>query len=327
MNSQKSIIVVMSPSRRATPALHRAMAYAHHTNAILHLLLFDYYGPIDHSRTIFGDEVADRARHDFLDERMKWLTSEAGALAQQGIRVECDVIWAPSPYKSIIGKILEIKPDLVVKDVDCETQGDQLLRPSSLDWKLLRLSPAPLMLVHPRSKLVPHHVLASVDVTVAGDEGQLNDRVMETAQSLASLSEAQVDLVSIFSYVPLDTYASGFIADTFDIMNTAHRESLEKFAAKHKIRPMQVIRRSGFDVSESIASCARDRSADMVVLGSAYRSGFDRIMFGTVAEGLIRKLQCDVLLVKPVGFEMELSKHLKIPEQHVETGTKKSVEA
>lgn len=327
MNSQKSIIVVMSPSRRATPALHRAIAYAHHTNAVLHLFLFDYYGPIDHSRTIFGDEVADRAQHDFLDERMKWLASEAAALAQQGLRVECDVIWAPSPYKSIVGKILEIRPDLVVKDVECEAQGEQLLRPSSLDWKLLRLSPAPLMLVHPRSKVVPHHILASVDVTVAGDEGQLNDRVVETAQSIAMLSNAQVDLTSIFSYVPLDTYASGFIADTFDIMDTAHRESLENFAVKHKIRPVQVIRRSGFDVSESIASCARDRGADMVVMGSAYRSGFDRVMFGTVAEGLIRKLQCDVLLVKPAGFELELHKHLKLPEQHVEAEAKRSIAA
>jgi len=318
MNSQKSIMVVMSPSRRATPALHRAMAYARRSNAVLQLLLFDYYGPIDHSRIIFGVEVADRARRDFLEERMQWLASESSALAQQGIRVECDVIWAPSPYKSIVGKILELKPDLVIKDVECEAGAAPLLRPSSLDWKLLRLSPAPLMLVHPQSKLVPRHVLASVDVTVAGDEGLLNDRVIEASQKIALFSDAPVELTSVFSYVPLDTYASGFIADTFEIMDTAHRESLDKFAAKHHLRPAQVIRRCDFDVAESVAACARDRGADLVVMGSAYRSGFDRIMFGTVAEGLIRKLQCDVLLIKPEGFEMDLSRHVDLPEQHIE---------
>ena len=45
--------------RRATPALHRATAYAHRTKAALHLCLFDYYGPIEYSRSI--NELDDAA--------------------------------------------------------------------------------------------------------------------------------------------------------------------------------------------------------------------------------------------------------------------------
>ncbi|HZR38275.1 MAG TPA: universal stress protein [Nevskia sp.] len=296
MSSLKSILVVMSPQRHATPALHRAIAYAHRTKAVLHLYLFDHYAPIDYSRNIFGAEVSDRARHDFLQERMQWLSEQAAGLAAQGLRVECDVIWAPSAHKSILAKVLELKPDLVIKDVDSEP-ADGLLRPSGLDWKLLRLCPSLLMLVHPRARLLPQQLLAAVDVTITGEEGKLNHRVVAAASACAGLSEGSFKLASIFSYVPVDTYGSGFIADTYDIMNNGHREALANFAALHSIPPLQILRRSAFDVAEGIAACARDTGTDLVVLGSAYHSGFDRLMFGTTAEALIRRLACDVLLV------------------------------
>jgi universal stress protein E len=297
-----------------TAAVHRAAAYAHRTGAVLHLYLFDYYGPIDYSRTIFGAEVAERARRDFLEERLQWLSQQASGLANQGLRVECDVVWAPSPYKAIIGKMLEVEPSLVIKDAECASNADAALEPSSLDWKLLRLSPAPLMLIHPRTKLVPHQIMAAVDVSALNDAGKLNDRVMEAAQYYAALSEAECDVASVFSYVPVDAYGSGFIADTYEIMDQVHREALGDFAARHRLPPPHVVRRSAFDTAQGLASCARERNADLVVLGSAYHSGVDRLMFGTTAEALLRRLSCDVLLVKPEGFRAELARHLHLPE-------------
>jgi universal stress protein E len=313
MSNLKSILVVVSPERRATPALHRAVAYARRNKAALRLCLFDYYGPIDHSRSIFGQEVADRARHDFTQERMQWLSQEAAGLAAQGLQVECEVIWAPSAHKAVVAKVLETRPDLVIKDVECDPK-DGLLRPSALDWKLLRLCPALLMLVQPQARLLPQQLLAAVDVTITGERGKLNHRVVAAASACAALSDASFKLASIFSCVPVDAYGSGFIADTYDIMNNAHRESLAKFASIHAISPLQVLRRSAFDIAEGLAACGRDSGADLVVLGSAYHNNFDRLMFGTTAETLIRRLACDVLLVKPDGFAQELPKHLDLRE-------------
>jgi universal stress protein E len=312
VNALESILVVMSPRRRATPALHRAIAYAHRTKARLYLCLFDYYGPIDYSRSIFGVEVSDRARHDFVEERMHWLSEQAAGLAQQGLQVECEVVWAPQASKAVVAKVLELKADLVLKDVECDHGRDGALHPSALDWKLLRLCPAPLMLVQPQSRLVPHRLLAAVDVNVSGDQGRLNQRVLEAAKDFAAVSEAGVTLASVFSYVPVEAYGSGFIADTYDIMNNAHREALANFAMAHGVPPARVLRRSAFDTAEGLASCVRDAGADLVVLGSAYHSGLDRLMFGTTAEALVRSLACDVLLIKPADFEQELAQHLDL---------------
>lgn len=316
MSKPKSIMVVMSPRRLATPALHRAAAYAHRTQAALHLYLFDHYAPIDYSRAVFGAEVAERARRDFVEERMRWLTGIAGGLADQGLNVDCDVVWSPHPHKAIVGKMLESRADLVLKDVESISSTQRSLRLSSLDSKLLRLSPAPLMLLHPASRLTPRRILTAVDALVPDEAGKLNDRVVEAAETCASLSGAQAELLSVFSYLPVETYAYGFIADTYEIMDGAHREALDSFAARHHINRNCVLRRSSFDVAEAIAQCARERSADLVAIGSAYHTGLDRLMFGTTAEALLRKLSCDVLLVKPAGIIDELTKHLDLPELH-----------
>ena len=316
MSNLQTIMVLVSPRMKATPALHRAAAYARRTGAALHLYLFDHYAPIDYSRTIFGVEVAERARRDFIDERMHWLSDLAGGLAEQGLNVDCDVIWAPHPHQAVIGKILEIAADLVLKDVECVSSTHKALRPSALDSKLLRLSPAPLMLLHPASKLVPHHVLAAVDVLVPEEAGKLNDRVIEAAQDCAMLSAAQAELLSVFSYFPVDTYMTGFVADTYEVMDSSHNKALQGLAARHHISPNCVLRRSGFEVAETIAQCARERGADLVTLGSVYHSGIDRFLFGTTAEALLRKLSCDVLLVKPAGLVEELTKRLQRAESH-----------
>ncbi len=311
MNSLNTIMLVMSPQRRVTPALRRAVAYARHADAVVHLCLFDFYGPIDYSKIVFGAEVADRARRDFLDERLLWLSEQAAGLADQGIRVECDAIWAPDPSKAVIGKMLQLQPDLVLKDVECASGRGSEIRPSGQDWKLLRLSPSPLMLVHPASHLLPRHLLAAVDVTMAGEEGDLNDRILQTAQDYAGLSHADLDLVSSFSYMPIDLYGSGFIANTYEIMDAAHQEALHRFAARHHMASNHVKRRCAFDTAQEIAACALDSKADLVVMGSAYHSGFDRLAFGATAESLLGKLACDVLLVKPARFVDELAKHVK----------------
>ncbi|MDE2148446.1 MAG: universal stress protein [Gammaproteobacteria bacterium] len=311
MGKLKSIMVVMPSRQQMSPAVHRAMAYARRTETVLYLQLFDHYAPIDYSESIFGAEVAERARRDYIEERMRWLTQQAAGLADQGLRVECDVVWAPRPHEAIIGRILGLEPDVVLKDVDCEPDSGAL-RLAAVDWKLLRLNPAPVMLVHPQSKLLPHHVLAAVDVTVAGGEAALNDEIVDAARLFSALSGAEMDIVSVFSYNPLKPYGTGFIAESYELMDSAHKQALERFAARQKIAAAHVKRVCTLDAGGGIAEYAKKSGSDLVVLGCAYHGGLERLLFGTTAEALLRRLTCDALLVKPSGYLAELAKHLDL---------------
>jgi universal stress protein E len=43
--------------------------------------------------------------------------------------------------------------------------------------------------------------------------------------------------------------------------------------------------------------------ADVVVMGAVSRRGLTRLFLGNTAEEVIDKLPCDLLIVKPAGFE------------------------
>jgi nucleotide-binding universal stress UspA family protein len=50
---------------------------------------------------------------------------------------------------------------------------------------------------------------------------------------------------------------------------------------------------------EDILRIAREREADLVVLGTHGRTGLRRAMLGSVAESVVRRAPCSVLVVRP----------------------------
>ena len=51
-------------------------------------------------------------------------------------------------------------------------------------------------------------------------------------------------------------------------------------------------------VVSEIARIAKDTPADLIVMGTHGRSGFSRLLMGSVAEGVLREVACPVLFVK-----------------------------
>ncbi len=53
------------------------------------------------------------------------------------------------------------------------------------------------------------------------------------------------------------------------------------------------------DVVEEILAYAKECGADLIVLGTHGRKGLEKIMFGSVAEGVVKGASCPVLTVNP----------------------------
>lgn len=312
MATARTLLVALGTERRRTAAFTRGIELARRTGASLHVCLFDYQGLIDTARAAVSPEVAQLAQKEFMRERLAWVSAEAAALANQGLRVECDVVWSPILHEAILGKALDVGADLLLRDVAVDRHTPPRLHPSPVDWKLLRLSPCSLMLVRPDAGPVPHHLLAAVDVTsVRPQAAALNERLMKNAVAMAQECEADLDLVSAYSYVPLESDAFSFAPELYDLVDKSHKTSFEQFAAGQPVAAERRHRIFG-EPADSIAKCALDHHADLVVIGSAYHGGWDRLLFGSTAESLLRLLACDALILKPDGFREELGRHIDL---------------
>jgi nucleotide-binding universal stress UspA family protein len=76
-----------------------------------------------------------------------------------------------------------------------------------------------------------------------------------------------------------------------------HFEKLESLAEKNNISIKSKILTSGSAVN-NIVTFAKSKKHDLVVIGSHGRTGFDKLLLGSVANGVSQKTKCPVLIVK-----------------------------
>jgi nucleotide-binding universal stress UspA family protein len=83
---------------------------------------------------------------------------------------------------------------------------------------------------------------------------------------------------------------------------TAHlTDALDDFVAQDRGQgaTVETVLEQDFDVADAILQRAATMPADLIVLGTHGRSGFQRFMLGSVAEKVLRRAACPVLTVPP----------------------------
>lgn len=128
-------------------------------------------------------------------------------------------------------------------------------------------------------------------------------RAVEYAAAMGKWYESTVTAVHIFADVPVadavpEYFAAGQVISLRDIDADALRQQLQCFVAK-AAGGVQISTELGesFDVCDEILN--RSADADLVVMGTHGRRGFDRLLLGSVAERVLRKAACPVMVVPP----------------------------
>ncbi|MFD2145119.1 universal stress protein [Mucilaginibacter antarcticus] len=96
------------------------------------------------------------------------------------------------------------------------------------------------------------------------------------------------------------------MADTagiMDVQNDASKALIENTVKKFG-KGLEVINYSEFgDTADGIIECSKQFGADMIVVGTHSRSGFDRLLMGSIAETVVRQSEIPVLVVPFVEDE------------------------
>ena len=149
MQARPQILVIVDDKLQNSPAVLRAISLARRMDATVQLRSFEFLRTVANAaKRGFDLDAYLHGRHAHLEEL-------AGHLRREGVNVECQVVWGHPVIEKIIFETLALRPDLVIKDVP---RHDDLARAAldSLDWRLLKECPAPLMLVHRIPQSLPH---------------------------------------------------------------------------------------------------------------------------------------------------------------------------
>ena len=107
------------------------------------------------------------------------------------------------------------------------------------------------------------------------------------------VSDIPADLLATSAY-----YMTGPSEPFVEQVREEGRKSLEAFARKNfKDRPVKTAFLEGRPFVE-IIRYARENQIDLIVISTHGRSGIKHVLFGSVAEQVVRKAPCPVLVVK-----------------------------
>jgi universal stress protein E len=81
-----------------------------------------------------------------------------------------------------------------------------------------------------------------------------------------------------------------------------HREAMAGFLETHAIPTANVHLLEGAP-HECLQQVALDRAADFLVMGAVSRRGLKKLFIGSTAERTLDRLPCDLVIIKPEGFE------------------------
>ncbi len=133
---------------------------------------------------------------------------------------------------------------------------------------------------------------------------------MDHAATLARDYRARLILLYVIQDISIAEWyipSTLSVTDLVDDMQKSAEKEMEKWGAEVAATVPDVERLivRGVPFVEIIRT-AKERAADLIVIGTHGRTGIDHMLFGSTAEKVVRKASCPVLTVRIAGKEFKM---------------------
>jgi len=147
----------------------------------------------------------------------------------------------------------------------------------------------------------PRCIVAAIDLD------ELSAEALQKAAFTARASGARLLAVHISSgsapVAPIRLPGtSGLLEEAKKVQLNEAEKKVREMIASHlgaDAPELEVVVRHHPSPAEALCAFAAEQEADLIVVGAHRRSGLGRILLGSVAESVVRRAPCDVLVVRP----------------------------
>jgi nucleotide-binding universal stress UspA family protein len=215
----------------------------------------------------------------------------------------------------ISGEILDLaeqtSSDLIVMGTHGRT-GLRWLLAGSVAISVLRRAHCPVLALH--AAQVPRSSQDFKVILHPTDFSESSQAAVQVARSLARDLGSRLVLLHV---APLEVYVSGMMASEIDVQ--VYRETLEETRKRLDGPDLKFpveSRLSRGDASDEIVRQAEELECGLIVMGTHGRTGIGKLLMGNVAESVLPRAHCPVLVVK-VPEKVTTSAHSRHPKRAV----------
>ncbi|WP_414705953.1 universal stress protein [Pseudomonas sp.] len=291
-------MLIASPLMKRTPAFDRALALAKAQDAALHIVAFDYVEALA-TAGLVNEQALREMKEGYLDRHRDWLEQQVVPMRRSGVHVTHEVSWVTRPLDEIMAHIREMKPSMVIKDLEHQSWLSRAMF-TSLDERLLRECPVPLHLVAHLTHAIPRKVLAAVDPFRPEEQHDgLNDRIIFTAEKLAAQCNADLHLLYAYDLSSVFGWDSdmAFSSEAQEQIYASDKDAFDSLAARFGVPPDRKHLVMG-NPAKVIETFIRTHGFDVVVMGTVHRSALNKWL-GSTTEQVAHHMETSLLTISP----------------------------
>jgi universal stress protein E len=285
----KTIVIGTSLTGTSDGVVRTGVALARTTGASLWLVhaYTPYFGTAEMGMGAVWMEEQMTGLRELIDEQAR----RTGLSALPGFSTDQVRLVLGAAHREIVDLAQGVQADLVMVGAAESTHG--LL--GSTAERVIRKAPCPVLVIRSETAFPPTRVEIPVDLSPVSADAfrQGLDLLAQTGAPLAGTE-------ALFVLNPLEV--AGSMQFTPEQIERFAGEELQRFLEANGGGSTKARVRSGFPQEEILAALA-ERQADLAVLGTHGRGGFERLMLGSIAAGVLRAATCNLLIVPPVAAQ------------------------
>ncbi|MFA6054662.1 MAG: universal stress protein [Thermodesulfovibrionales bacterium] len=210
-------------------------------------------------------------------EAREHIESIKSRAAKEGIDCDAIVRLSEDPFQDIIDLAEKNKVNMIIIGTHGRT-GLKRLMMGSVTAKVIGHSPINVLVVPLHAKVECRNIL------LATDGSKYSDAAASEAFGIAKKCGSSLFVISVAS---ADTEVASAAGNVKKVTGTAERENIHIEGIAVKGKPY-----------EAIIETAKQKRADLIIMGSHGRTGLERLLMGSVTERVIGHSEVAVLVVK-----------------------------
>jgi nucleotide-binding universal stress UspA family protein len=295
----RTVVVATDLSPGSSRALRRVAALPYRPRALI-VLVHVLDAAVDKTTATLIAGGAEIALEKAAGRLAGWLADRH----RRDVRIQVRLLSGERPWHEIDRLARGLGADLVCVGKRGQSRLRQLV-PGTTARRLVRRGAVPVLLVNRAPRGPYKQAVLGVDLTnTSKTAARLARRLVPLTGRLTAIHAFESPLRNVPDPIRPDTDGTSRQAVQSDIKARTRRirRLVEPLAAGG--RPWAVRVEEG-DARGVLYQAALDSKADLVAVGSAGRTGVNRVLLGSVAESMLERAPCDVLVVR-VGTSASL---------------------
>lgn len=222
------------------------------------------------------------------------LDGKLAVASAKGIKVAVKISDDSDWFRAIHRTLAEQQFGLIIKEPHRPRLTDHVFLPD--DWKLLRSTRHPVLLVHADNDWDNSPILLCVNANPQDREhAELNENIVKAGKLIAEVGQAELHLMSACPSTMQDVSGD----QPTDTEVTSHyRTACRALLPAERVPDSQLHLESG-PAELIIPELAQRLNTKLVVMGTVARTGLKGVLLGNTAEQVAARLNTDLLVLPP----------------------------